>query len=144
MNKFTVLFFFSICLILSQVAYSETKFQGPDFSGQYTCVGDDFKEGKYQGLVTIKLIPQHSTQTYGAYQFELSVAGFGKYPGHAAAFQHTMAIYFANTQHDKNHDFGTGIANFSKNAKGKWTFKKFYYEPEFKGGNHGFETCTQQ
>ena len=38
--------------------------------------------------------------------------------------------------------FGTGIANFSKNKAGKWSFKKFYYEPEFKGGNFGIETCA--
>jgi hypothetical protein len=27
---------------------------------------------------------------------------------------------------------------------GKWTFKKYYYEPEFKAGNFGMEDCTQR
>ena len=39
---------------------------------------------------------------------------------------------------------GTGIANFNRNSKGKWTIRKFYYEPDYKGGNHGFEQCAQR
>ena len=27
---------------------------------------------------------------------------------------------------------------------GKWSFSKYYYEPEFKGGNYGTETCRQR
>jgi hypothetical protein len=41
-------------------------------------------------------------------------------------------------------DYGTGIASFSKNKAGKWSFSKYYYEPAFKGGNFGMERCTQQ
>lgn len=28
-------------------------------------------------------------------------------------------------------------------CKGQWRFTKYYYQPEYKGGNHGFETCEQ-
>lgn len=134
----------SLMLLISHATFANEKINQADFSGKYVCDGDDFKEGKYQGQVSIQRIVPHSTEEYTSYQFELVVPGFGKYPGHAAAYQNTMAIYFANTQHLKNHDFGTGIATFNKNSNGKWTFKKFYYEPEFKGGNHGVEICTQQ
>lgn len=41
-------------------------------------------------------------------------------------------------------DYGTGIASFAKNKNGKWTFTKYCYEPEFKGGNFGTETCFQR
>jgi hypothetical protein len=54
-----------------------------------------------------------------------------------------MAIHFANTDPAAN-DFGTGIAAFSKSAAGKWTFSKYYYEPQYRGGNFGTESCTQK
>lgn len=58
-----------------------------------------------------------------------------------------MGIHFANTD-PATRDFGTGtgtgIASFSRNKSGKWTFSKYYYEPEFKGGNHGTERCVQR
>ena len=122
-------------------ANAQTTFTGADFSGIYDCTGHDNSEGAYTGKVTIKLVKEKSAGEYGAYQFKLEVPGFGTYPGHAAARDLNMAIYFANTVASTK-DFGTGIASFSKNKTGKWTFKKFYYEPEFKGGNFGIETCT--
>lgn len=122
-------------------ANAQSNFTGKDFSGVYDCTGQDNSEGTYTGKVTIGLVKEKSTGEYGAYKFKLEVPGFGAYPGHAAARDNNMAIYFANTD-PSTKDFGTGIANFAKNKSGKWTFKKFYYEPEFKGGNFGIETCT--
>jgi len=122
---------------------AQASFNGQDFSGVYSCSGEDSHEGQYKGSVSMKLLPQHSTGEYAAYTFELSLPGYGKYPGHAAGYKNNLAIYFAHTQHSKNQDFGTGIATFTQNPKGKWSFHKYYYEPMFKGGNHGFETCTQ-
>jgi len=118
-------------------------FSGENFSGVYQCDGQDHLEGSYKGKVTIKLVADKSSGEYGAYQFKLEVPGFGEYPGHAAAQGKKMAIYFANTDLATK-DFGTGIANFYKNKAGKWSFKKFYYEPEYKGGNFGTEICTAQ
>lgn len=69
--------------------------------------------------------------------------GYGSYPGHAAAKGSEMAIYFALTDASTK-DFGTGIASFKKTNGGKWSFKKYYYESEFKGGNHGIEECLQR
>lgn len=135
------------CLLFSSMACfanAQTSYTGPDFSGQYTCTGEDRHEGQYQGEVSMQLQAQYSSGEYAAYVFELSVPGYGKYPGHAAGYKNNLAIYFAHTEHSHNQDFGTGIATFSKNAQGKWSFRKFYYEPEFKGGNTGFETCTQK
>ena len=133
----TPLFF--VCLSAS----AQTAFTGSDFSGIYDCTGQDNSEGSYTGKVTIHLVKEKSAGEYGAYQFKLEVPGYGSYPGHAAARNNNMAIYFANTEASTK-DFGTGIATFSKNKAGKWSFKKFYYEPEFKGGNFGIEICTAQ
>jgi hypothetical protein len=130
-------FFMFYCLN----ANAQSSFTGADFSGIYNCTGQDDIEGSYKGKVTINLVKEKSTGEYGAYKFKLEVPGFGAYPGHAAAHGNNMAIYFANID-PSTKDFGTGIASFVKNKSGKWSFKKFYYEPEFKGGNFGIETCT--
>ena len=122
-------------------ASAQSAFTGTNFSGIYDCTGQDNSEGAYKGKVTIHLVKEKSAGEYSSYQFKLEVPGFGAYPGNAAARENNMAIYFANTDASTK-DFGTGIANFSKNKAGKWSFKKFYYEPEFKGGNFGIETCT--
>jgi hypothetical protein len=123
-------------------AHARQAFKGPDLSGVYACQGDDSHEGNYTATATLALVPQQSVGQHGAYTFKLEVPGYGAYPGHAAAHGTQAAIYFANTD-PATKDFGTGIASFKRNGKGQWTFKKYYYEPEFKGGNFGFELCTQ-
>lgn len=115
----------------------------PDFSGTYDCKGEDGHDGAYTSTVTLKLVREQSVGDYAAYDFEMKVPGYGTYPGHAAATGMNAAIYFANTD-QTNKDFGTGIAKFSKKPSGKWQFSKFYYEPEYKGGNHGTESCVQK
>jgi len=133
----------ALFLLACAGAYAKPAFSGPDLSGVYACEGDDAHEGKYSATVTLTLIPEQSVGNHGAYAFKMEVPGYGAYPGHAAAEGTKAAIYFANTD-PATKDFGTGIASFKKNSKGKWSFKKYYYEPEFKGGNYGFEVCTQQ
>lgn len=123
-------------------AYAQAPYTGPDFSGVYSCTGNDSHEGLYTGKVTLELVRVQSTGEYGAYNFKLEVPNYGAYPGEAAAHGMQMAIHFANTD-PKTQDFGTGIARFSKKG-GKWTFHKYYYEPEFKGGNFGTEDCVHQ
>lgn len=118
-------------------------YRGHDFSGRYDCTGDDSHEGKYTGTVTLARVKSQSTGPYGAYSFKLEVPSYGAYPGHAAAKGREMAIHFANTD-PATQDYGTGIASFAKNKAGKWTFRKYYYEPVFKGGNFGIESCTQR
>ena len=120
---------------------SETTWQ--DYSGVYTCTGDDAHEGKYTGTVTMTSKSEHSHGSYASYDFKLEVPGYGTYLGHAAANGDNVAMHFALTD-QKTKDYGTGIAKMVKNAKGKWTFHKFYFEPEFKGGNTGLEDCVKQ
>lgn len=130
-------------VILSGPAYAQPQFTGPDLSGTYDCKGQDSHEGPYTGVVTLALVASQSTGSHGAYKFKLEVPGYGSYPGHAASRGKTMAIHFANTD-PATKDFGTGIASFSKKKSGKWSFAKYYYEPEFKEGNFGTELCTQR
>lgn len=141
MKKFLLL----LCVFAGSASVSNAapSFTRTDFSGAYACTGNDAKEGQYTGKVTLKRVDSQSAEPYAAYDFRLDVPGYGSYPGHGAAKGTDMAIYFANTD-SATKDFGTGIASFKKTKNGKWSFRKFYYEPEFKGGNHGIEECVQQ
>lgn len=124
-------------------AGNRTAFIGPDFSGVYECKGDDSHEGPYTGTVTLQLVREQSSGKYGAYEFKLEVPGYGTYPGQAAANGQMLAIHFALTDQSTK-DYGTGIAQFTRAKSGKWKFSKYYYEPEFKGGNYGTESCLQK
>ncbi len=139
--KSVVLLF--LTLVTLNAAAKDAKPTYQDFSGVYTCTGDDAHEGKYSGKVTLAIKPQHSHGPYASYDFKLEVPGYGTYLGHAAANGTYVAMHFA-LQDQATKDYGTGIANMRKNAKGQWTFHKFYFEPEFKGGNTGVEDCTRQ
>lgn len=119
-----------------------------DFSGVYDCVGKDAHEGEYTGVVTMQKQTDHEVGIYNSYDFTLTVPDYGTYQGHAAAQGNFAAVHFALPIVDglyggKDQDYGTGIAEFT-NIEGKWQFKKFYYEPAYKGGNTGLETCTQR
>lgn len=140
MNKF--IWILATFLIIGY-AQAKPAFTGQDYSGVYDCTGDDAKEGKYKGTVTLTLKPEQSTEKYGAYFFKLEAQGFGVYEGEAAQNGDTMAMHFALNKL-KTEDFGTGIAKFKQNEAGKQTFHKFYYEPKYKGGNYGTEDCKQR
>jgi hypothetical protein len=126
---------FILCSFYLPMAYAD------DFSGVYDCKGLDFHEGEYTGVVTMQLEKNHSNDNYQSYIFTLEVPGFGIYKGFAAAQGMTAGIYFA-LDDKANQDYGVGIAKFYKNKVGKMAFNKFYYEPNYKGGNTGTEDCT--
>lgn len=139
-----------VCLMLlmlvldNQSAFAvQKKFIGQDYSGVYDCVGDDAHEGKYTGTVTLAIKPDHSYQKYASYDFKLEVPGYGTYLGQAAGNGNHLAMHFALTDQSTK-DYGTGVAVFKKNKRGRLSFHKFYYEPEFKGGNTGVEDCVKR
>jgi hypothetical protein len=117
--------------------------QYSDYSGVYDCTGDDAHEGKYTGIVTMKLKPEHSKGNDASYDFKLEVPSYGTYLGHAAATGNVAAMHFALTD-TTTKDYGTGVAQFKRNNDGKLSFRKFYFEPEFKGGNTGIEVCIKR
>ena len=138
-----------LCALLTLASLCEAApqpYTGTDYSGTYDCKGQDDHEGPYTGVVTLKLVRAQSTGAYGAYDFKLEVPGYGAYPGQAAGKGNTLAIHFALTD-PSTQDYGTGIAELRR-VKGphglKWAFRKYYYEPAFKGGNFGFEDCVQR
>lgn len=140
MKKLAVL---AALMAASGVVYAKPAFTGADYSGVYACTGVDGHEGKYTGTVTMKRVPEQSTGDHGAYKFKLEVPGFGAYLGHAVSQGDKLAVYFALPDQSTK-DYGTGIATLKKDKNGKWGFSKFYYEPEYKGGNTGSEECVQR
>jgi hypothetical protein len=130
-----------LTLLSSYAAFAAPAFTGQDYSGVYDCTGNDSHEGPYKGTVTMALNREQSTGNYGAYQFKLEVPGFGIYLGQAAAEGDKLAMHFALTDPGTK-DYGTGIATMKKDKSGRWSFHKYYYEPEFKGGNYGMEDCV--
>lgn len=132
-----------LALSITQAAQAKAAFTGQDFSGVYDCVGEDAHEGKYKGVVTLVLNSSQSVGQFGAYTFRLEVENFGVYIGEAAADGNKMAIHFGLNQSGTK-DHGTGIATFNTHADGKVGFHKFYYEREYKGGNHGTEDCLKR
>lgn len=136
-------FVFVVSVLAVTSVDAKPVFSGPDYSGVYDCTGNDDHEGKYTGTVTLELVPAQSFGSYGAYNFKLEVPDYGSYPGQAAAHGSQMAIHFALTDQSTK-DYGTGVASFAKGKNGKWSFHKFYYEPEYKGGNFGVEDCVHR
>lgn len=134
---------FILLLAASSATEAKPAFTGQDYSGVYECTGDDAHEGKYTGKVTLTIKPEHSHDTYASYDFKLEVPGYGTYPGYAAGNDNHLAMHFALTD-PATHDYGVGVANFKKSKQGKWSFHKFYFEPEFKGGNTGIEDCVKR
>lgn len=134
-----------LALVLSMTlpAFANEPFTGKDYSGIYDCTGQDAKEGTYTGTVTLQLNQEQSSGAYGAYDYKLVVPDYGSYPGQAVSLGKTLAIHFALSD-SRSRDYGTGIATVSRNRQGKTIFHKFYYEPEFKGGNNGIEDCVKR
>jgi hypothetical protein len=118
-------------------------YTGPDYSGTYVCTGEDSHDGKFTGTATLTLVRAQSSGPHGAYDFRLEAPPYGVYLGEAAARGPSMAMRFANTD-PKDKDYGTAIATFSRTRAGKWRFSSYYYEPAYKGGNFGTETCVRR
>lgn len=127
---------------LPAVAATPSRVGPTDLSGTYDCTGQDSQEGPYTAVVTLSRQGAHSVGRHQAYDFKMEVPGYGTYLGQAVGAGAHLAIHFALTD-PATHDFGTGLAQVFK-RHGKPGFSKFYYEPEFKGGNHGTEECLRR
>jgi len=117
-------------------------FTGIDYSGVYDCKGVDSHEGEYTATVTLTRNKAQSSGAFGAYEFRMEVPNYGTYLGQAVSNGRHIAIHFALTDPAPK-DYGTGLAIATPKGK-KQSFRKFYYEPEFKGGNFGNEECVQR
>jgi len=151
----TIVLFFDVWIVFSAIAivmlnlsaYAESPnnnlkkpFLGPDYSGVYACKGIDSHEGPYTATVHMVLVREQSSGQNAAYDFKMDVPGYGRYAGEAASQPGILAFTFSSAD-PATKDYGTGIAKITLNEKRQWRFTKYYYEPAFKGGNFGHETC---
>lgn len=138
---------FSLALLLSLpavgLAAPPLPFSGQDLSGVYDCTGHDALEGDYQATVTLTLNSAQSTGANGGYDLRMEVPGYGVYLGSVVASGGAIAITFAHTD-PKTKDFGTGLGTVAYGPQGAVSFSKFYYEPQFRGSDHGTEDCTRR
>jgi hypothetical protein len=112
----------------------------PDFSGTYACTGTDSHDGDFKATMTLTRDKKNSSGSHAGYVFQMK-DDHTVYDGSAAAHGKLVAITFANQDASKK-DFGTSIATVTEEKAGGFKFEKFYYEPEYKGGGHGVETCV--
>lgn len=135
------LFLGLITLISSPVWSASTK-NNMNYSGTYQCTGKDAHDGAYKAKVKLQLDKTQSPSPYAAYHFSMEVEGYGKYQGAAAGAGDMLSITFAN-EDAKTQDFGTGLAKVHRGDDGSISFDKFYYEADYKRGNHGTEHCVR-
>lgn len=143
MKRCTALALFAAAIVFPvHAADTPAQSNGADLSGIYDCTGVDAHDGAFKATVTLTRDPKHSKGNLAGYRYRMDVEGFGAYPGSAAADGDRLAITFANEDVAKK-DYGTAIARVTR-AKGGVTIEKYYYQPEYHGGNHGTETCVRR
>jgi hypothetical protein len=135
---FSTIFLFSITI---SSAYAMPPFTGNDYSGEYTCKGNNASVGDYEVLVTLKLNTVTSHDIYGVYDFSTETNKQATYIGQIMAkgrkFAMTFKLLNASTS-----TFSTGMGNFKKMDNKRWAFNNTYYEPDGNGGNFGNDYCT--
>jgi hypothetical protein len=114
-----------------------TAFDGVDISGVYACVGNDIHDGDTHSTMTVSLDRNYSSGKSGSYKVTVD----DTYTGSIVSNGKQLAMDFANKDLSQN-DFGVVLATVSRSSNGKFKIEKFYYEPQYKGGGNGFETCA--
>ena len=116
-------------------------FLGNNYSGEYTCKGNNASVGEYEVLVTLKLNPVTSHDIYGVYDFSTETNKQATYIGQIMAKDRKFAMTFKLLGSSKN-NFSTGMGDFKKIDHKRWAFHNTYYEPDGNGGNFGNDSCT--
>jgi hypothetical protein len=133
-------FIFSM-LSVSGFAHAQAKFSGINYSGQYSCEGENQKVGKYKVEVKLRLNLVASTGNFGAYEYTATTENSVKFYGNAVAVGNQLAAsYYLDTVRRRGEPT-TGIATIKRYAAGRWSFRNQYFEPDDFGGNYGTETC---
>ena len=118
-------------------------FEGPNFSGIYSCKGNNNKVGEYEILATLKLNRANSHGNFGVYDFTTETENEVVYKGQAIANGYKMALTF-NLTNRRTAEFSTGIADVSRVTSKRWAYTNNYYEPDESGGEYGKEYCLMQ
>lgn len=134
---------------------SAAKFTGTDYSGVYSCAGNNAKIGSYNLLVTFVMNKPHSHRNVGRYDLSIETENSTTYGGQAIVNGSDMALTIEIV--DGNAViFSTGIARFKQARNKRFSYTNHYYESnqitntgetraEPKNtGNDGSENCVMQ
>lgn len=113
-----------------------------NYSGHYSCKGNNSKVGEYAYTLTLKLNKIHSHDEVSVYDLTGETENSTMYSGNAVAIANRMSLAFRVSDH-KDNIFGSGYAVFKSGAEKLWTFTTHYYEPNESGGASGTDICTQ-
>jgi hypothetical protein len=133
----------ALLLAISATAQAKPAFTGKNYSGIYSCTGINELIGDYEVTVTLKLNRISSHARFGAYDYETETTNSNKYSGQALADGNRLAISFKfNGKSINGRGQSIGTATIKKDKRGRWSFRRYYYEPDDNGGNYGHEYCT--
>lgn len=161
MNKI----FLTLLIAVTTQAFSATsalaapkpaaKFTGTDYSGVYSCAGNNAKIGSYKLLVTFAINKTYSHRNVGRYDLTIETENSTTYGGQAIANGKDMALTIEIV--DGNAViFSTGISRFKHLKNNRFSYTNHYYESnqitntgETKAepkntGNSGLENCVMQ
>lgn len=138
-----LIYIFVVSLLsISGHAYGQPKFSGVNYSGEYSCEGENQKVGKYKVEVKLRLNLVASTGNFGAYEYTATTENSVKFYGNAVAIGNQLAAsYYLDTVRRKGEPT-TGLATIKRISAGRWSFRNQYFEPDDFGGNYGIETCV--
>lgn len=131
----------TVCSI--QIAEAKPNFVGTNYSGTYTCKGNNNKVGNYQVQATLMLNRAASRGSIGIYDFNVETENSFVYKGKAVANLNKVAFTLSMTELSSS-EFSTGIATIQKNKAGKFSYTNHYYEIDSSIGTYGKETCVMQ
>lgn len=139
------LYLLALCLMTLhfKLANADEQFSGPNFSGVYSCKGQNSKVGEYEVVATLKLNKISSHGGYGVYDFNTETENALVYKGQAIANGYKLAMTF-NLSDSRNAEYSTGLADVQKISNTRWAYKNHYYEPSENGGDYGSEYCVMQ
>ena len=127
------------------------KFTGTDYSGVYSCVGNNAKIGSYNLVVTFAINKAHSRGKLGRYDLSIETENAVTYGGQAITNGTDMALTIEIVDGSAI-IFSTGIARLKALKNKRFSYVNQYYESKqitntaaaTNTGNDGFETCIMQ
>ncbi len=136
-----LIFFVPVFFCISSIAHAQPDFTGVNYSGKYSCQGENQKVGKYKVEVTLRLNLVTSTGKFGVYEYTAETENSVKFYGNAISIGNQLAAsYYLDTVRRKGEPT-TGLATVKRVSAGRWSFLNQYFEPDDFGGIYGTETC---
>lgn len=130
-----------LLFVVTSTAYAKSVTPTVNYNGVYACSGKNELVGEYEVSVTLKFKRFDDVTKLGTYDYTTETENGVTYRGQAITSGTRMSMTYKLVD-GHNTEFSTGLSEFKKNPKGKWTFKNLYYESDDTGGNYGEESCV--